>query len=162
MAFLANLTFEAAGKKRVVSRDPMAKAKAGIIAGILAQKSILSLVISGDPVARGARRWFYHSTKGDIRCAIKFGHDSIELKPGETEIVCRDYPHVLAVLGLVEQAVAAGELDEGISKMLETRPKRGRYAGRPSVTGVDAFDDDVDAPAEESEEEEQEPLKRMA
>ena len=61
------------------------------------------------------KQWFWTTSNGKIHLALRYGSKTLEFSKGKNAIELSTGDELIATLGLLKEAVIAGELDEAIS-----------------------------------------------
>lgn len=65
--------------------------------------------------AKRVKEWFWNNDAGRINLSIRYGSRVIELAKGKNAVEVANTDELLQTLGVVREAVSAGELDEAIT-----------------------------------------------
>ena len=139
MTFLTKLTIVAA--KRIISQSPAEQRRAKLLAKLTEQHDLAEAMIAGTTLtatrdvwvkddagsktrvtkAKRMRSWFWLNTDGKWLLEVRYGARPLELGKGKRAVEVGVRAELPKVLGMIEDAVRAGELDTQIDAAVGAR-----------------------------------------
>lgn len=136
MTYLAKLKLDK--EQKVNNASPFERAKAKLLANLDKQLQAAEAMVKGEKylveryafvkaddgskvktlVKRPVRKWYWRDATGLVRFAVRVRNKRVELTAGKTDIVVGDDKELPAAIGVVIEAVKAGELDKQITALV--------------------------------------------
>lgn len=119
--------FERAKTKLLVNLDKQLKAAEAMVKGEKHLVERFAFVKADDGskvktlVKRPVRKWYWRDATGLVRFAVRVRNKRLELAAGKTDIVVGDDKELPAAIGVVMDAVKAGELDKQITAVVNSK-----------------------------------------